>query len=65
MRVEELKSPTEEQMVVLQARNLRPDRWLVADCGKNYLEVVSVRRTRRLFIKYKKYNGKIIFQEDK
>ncbi len=62
MRTAELKPPTEEQMVVLRARNLRPDRWLIADCGKNYLEVVSVRRARRLCIRYKKCNGKIIFQ---
>lgn len=59
MRVAELKKPTIAQQAVLIACNLKPDGWLVADAGKGYLEVVSVRRARRRCINYYKKHGKV------
>lgn len=58
MRVAELKEPTEEQKEILKCSGYNPDRWLVADFGKSFLDVVSVRRAGRRHIKYRRYRGK-------
>ena len=57
MVTEVLRKPVGEQCKVLQLYELRPDGWLVASSGKNYLEVVSVRRTRRRLLRFRKYRG--------
>lgn len=54
---EVLQKPVGEQCAVVQLYGLRPDGWLVASSGKNYLEVVSVRRTRRRLLRFRKYKG--------
>lgn len=54
---EVLQKPVGEQCEVLQLYGLRPDGWLVDSSGKNYLEVVSVRRTRRRLLRFRKYKG--------
>ncbi len=57
MVTEYLQKPVGEQREVLQLYGLRPDGWLVDSSGKNYLEVVSVRRTRRRLLRFRKYKG--------
>lgn len=65
MRAEKLMPPTEEQEEIIKCGGYNPDRWLVASSGKNFLEIVSSRRTCRRILEYSRVRGKVIIKSGK